>query len=123
MKTFKSLLLFVAVSLFVTACANTYTVRFEVRGRVTNESGEPIKGIRVTLEDFDRESYTDDSGDYRISGVVLTIYKSQTIVFDDVDGLDNGGEFASTSKSFEPYDEDFKAKTDIRIDVQMNRIN
>lgn len=63
-------------------------------GRVLNKDMEPIKGIRVTYRGVDKNRnytlYTDDHGYFDIYERKV---KGRIIVFEDVDGQSNGGEF------------------------------
>ncbi len=68
---------------------------FEIKGRVTDVSGTPIKGIAVTVD----ETYPADSaftaadGTYILRGGMFP-QKTITIAFDDIDGELNGGKFS-----------------------------
>ena len=68
---------------------------FEIKGRVTDVSGTPIKGIAVTVD----ETYPADSaftaadGTYVLSGGMFP-QETLTIAFDDIDGELNGGKFS-----------------------------
>ena len=69
-----------------------YDPSFAASGRVVDEEGNPIKGIRVTI---DHDTYTDEHGGFYAYG------RSQNLVFEDVDGEDNGGEFLPHSITLE----------------------
>ena len=98
----------------------TPSMDFKVKGTVTDESSNPIEGIRVIVRtDFDnrpdpRQSYVDDLGRYHQYGGDDTLYTdargryesqewktvalaSQKVYFDDVDGDAHGGTFLSDS--------------------------
>ena len=66
-----------------------------IKGRVTDVSGTPIKGIAVTVD----ETYPADSaftaadGTYILRGGMFP-QKTITIAFDDIDGELNGGKFS-----------------------------
>lgn len=63
---------------------------YTVKGKVTNPSGEPIPGIKVT-GNWDND-ITSASGDYILSARVVPLYPEETIqiVFADVDSSENG---------------------------------
>ncbi len=63
---------------------------YTVKGKVTNPSGEPIPGIKVT-GNWDND-ITSVSGDYILSARVVPLYPEETIqiVFADVDSSENG---------------------------------
>lgn len=67
---------------------------FEIKGRVTDASGTPIKGIAVTVERtyLEDSTFTADDGTYVIRGEMFP-QKALPVVFDDVDGEQNGGKF------------------------------
>ena len=79
---------------------------FKALGTVSDEHGTPIKGIRVSVrlkyspwsQDMETTLYTDDKGDYQFITEVFDV-PPVTITFDDVDGEENGGEFASAEAS------------------------
>lgn len=78
-------------------------VNFRVTARVVDEAGEPIEGIRVGIYheewdggyacgDFeDRTGYTDYQGCIDAYGSPFSV--PEKLVFEDVDGEANGGEF------------------------------
>lgn len=79
---------------------------YRVKGKVVSSEGKPIKGIRVTVKDDDFMSdwpdgknvvYTDEDG-LMESGknTAMEIY-DQMVYFEDVDGVENGGEYALDS--------------------------
>lgn len=78
-------------------------VNFRVTARVVDEAGEPIEGIRVGIyhEEWDggyacgdfenRTGYTDYQGCIDAYGSPFSV--PEKLVFEDVDGEANGGEF------------------------------
>jgi len=85
------------------------TVEFSLKAKVTDKANRPIEGIKVQAAtyayngneyEFDsgKESYSDSKGN---AAFKATIYRfpsppySVKIWFEDVDGAENGGEFAS----------------------------
>lgn len=76
---------------------------FKFTGTVTDESGKPVKGIRVT-NDFTRDTlYTDAEGTFGayLNGIVVYPATVET-KFEDVDGEENGGEFDTKTLSVTP---------------------
>ncbi len=75
-------------SLTCVACYGTmydeYNPRFLVSGRVVDSDGEPIKGIEVSSDQW---TMTDREGRFRLGASYATIR------IEDVDGVENGGEF------------------------------
>ncbi len=90
------------------------TVRFKASGTVTDTKGQGISGIRVAVRAhrhyentpgviYDRNDwydddtlYTDASGKYELSRTLISFTPPDdvTIVFEDIDGNENGGTFA-----------------------------
>ncbi len=72
---------------------------FSARGYITDEAGYRIKGIKVSIGNGDRglSDFTDAEGRYEISDRVDG--DIALIEFEDIDGADNGGDFASTAIS------------------------
>ena len=91
---------------------------FKLVGEVKSEEGKPIKGIRVIVKpyiahteqqylDWNRDTlYTDADGKFSKESLKHTWpneMKGSTIIFEDIDGPENGGEFESktlTDKEF-----------------------
>lgn len=91
---------------------------FKLVGEVKSTEGKPIKGIRVIVKPYvdhtsqevlawNRDTlYTDADGKFSKESLKHTWpnqMKGSTIVFDDIDGPENGGEFESktlTDKEF-----------------------
>ncbi len=104
----KLILMSLAALGFATACSDVKDeeeptceygspwVTFSVKGKVTNEAGEPVKGIDVGLED-DYQSAgrftTNENGEFVIEqGSTFGIKPNGTeiLVFTDIDGEENG---------------------------------
>lgn len=86
---------------------------FKAIGTVKAEDGKPIEGIRVavrrhsyiinsydenhTSKDWPEDDtvYTDSKGVYEMSKTVFGAPDAVTVVFEDVDGSENGGYFGS----------------------------
>lgn len=86
------------------------SAHFSVKGKVTDESGNPIQNIEVSLHgvmNYDGQDYavpsnhqpvkTDTKGTYLIEMSSITAYTTVQINANDIDGSANGGEFASDS--------------------------
>lgn len=66
---------------------------FEAKGRVTDEDGNPIKGIAVRGSWYP-EAVTDHDGKFEIdTDELITDGKTVPFMFVDIDGADNGGYF------------------------------
>ncbi len=85
----------------------TPTSTFQVKGNVTDEAGTPIQGIKAKVEvkyggwANDNPAYTDSKGNYVLEKHSMTGTPTQKeegiikVIFEDVDGEDNGGTFAN----------------------------
>lgn len=74
---------------------------FEVKGKVTDQQGNPIPGIQVTCDAmYIQPVYTESDGSYALDGDGFPREKIQ-VSFEDVDGEENGGLFAARSVSVE----------------------
>lgn len=74
---------------------------FEVKGKVTDQQGNPIPGIQVTCDAmYIQPVYTESDGSYALNGDGFPREKIQ-VSFEDVDGEENGGLFAARSVSVE----------------------
>jgi putative lipoprotein (rSAM/lipoprotein system) len=79
-------------------------VDFEIRGKVTNKaSSQPISGIRIIHEKFGNIKndtiYTDSEGKYTYRLIGNLPYYAEGpvchLIFEDIDGEENGGKFAT----------------------------
>ena len=86
---------------------------FKAQGTVSDENGKPIEGIRVAIRQhrhyensadviYDQNDwyendtlYTDDKGAFQLIRSVHVRPDDVKIVFEDIDGEENGGEYAS----------------------------
>lgn len=75
---------------------------YKVLGTVSDESGSPVEGIRVAIESkYSSYSqydtlYTDSSGKYLFNRGERGLWPDKVVVvFEDIDGEENGGEFES----------------------------
>lgn len=74
---------------------------YEVKGKVTDQQGNPIPGIQVTCDAmYIQPVYTESDGSYALNGDGFPREKIQ-VSFEDVDGEENGGLFAARSVSVE----------------------
>lgn len=101
----KEKLLLMAASLlgFATACENKDTpvmygppplpVGYKVKGKVTDKAGNPIPGIEVNDKANKITSSSGGDGSYELSGEEWS--HNVTLTFTDIDGPENGGEFAT----------------------------
>ena len=64
-----------------------YNPSFAASGRVVDPEGKPIKGIEAKMGS--KSTYTDADGHFRLRG------DSKTLILEDVDGEENGGEFVA----------------------------
>lgn len=92
-----------------TSCYALYaapSVDYTVKGRVTDNEGKPVKGISVEYRAYNNDDceaaapsttvYSDDKGKFFIQKVEYDFELHQELIFSDVDGEENGGQFAST---------------------------
>ena len=107
---------------------------FKATGTVRDEDGNPIQGIRVSVrlkyapwsQDEETTLYTDKMGDYQYITEVFDV-PPVTITFEDVDGEENGGEFASAEASptvVRIQDGDklwYDGAFEVRADVQLKK--
>ncbi len=87
-------------------------IDFKASGKVTDASGKGIEGIRVAVRqhlhfansssviydqndrDFNDTLYTDSSGQYLLDRSAFSRPDDVTVVFEDIDGEEHGGQFA-----------------------------
>lgn len=79
-------------------------VDFQVKGAVTSENGDPLKGIQVVVrtawDNTPHEAdtvYTDAKGEFKSHELSSVSIDKQKVYFNDVDGEANGGAFKSDS--------------------------
>ncbi len=69
----------------------TPTMDYAVSGKVVNQESAPIAGIQVSsLDHTEQAVLTAEDGSFIISGTGM----SALLMFEDIDGAENGGEFA-----------------------------
>ncbi len=73
---------------------------FKAVGTVKDKSGKPLEGIRVAVRltvpsssEVKDTVYTDSKGEYILNAQTFNGPSSVRIVFEDIDGAANGGEF------------------------------
>ena len=116
---------------------------FKAVGTVKDKSGKPIEGIRVAVQQhrhyensesviydqndwYDNDTlFTDVNGQYELVRSVFDAPNRVTVVFEDIDGEENGGEFAKaeanpkvvqTKKGDNSwYNGAFEAKADVKM--------
>ena len=108
---------------------------YKVMGTVSDEDGKPIKGIRVSVllkyspwsKDVEEKLYSDDKGAFQLTRTVDDL-PPVTISFEDVDGVENGGEFVSTEvtpKRNRTKDGDgkgsYQGAFEVQADVQLKK--
>lgn len=69
-------------------------INFSLKARVVDEAGKPIEGIEVQTKDNDfyTDNYSDAEGNIDLN-VSMWPDTNIDLVFTDVDGAENGGEF------------------------------
>ena len=93
------------------------TVDAAISGTVTDTLGNPITDIEVQV--FQQQTHTAADGSFSLTGKLPV---KDYISFMDIDGADNGGEFAPQAKYFELTDADQNADGSYTlegVDVQM----
>ena len=116
---------------------------FKAQGTVSNENGKPIEGIRVAIQQhrhygntpgviYDQNDwyendtlFTDYKGAYELVRSVFESPDDVKIVFEDIDGEENGGEFTSAEATPEVnrtkkgdnswYGGSFEVHADVRL--------
>lgn len=86
----------------------TPTSTFQVKGNVTDEAGNPIQGIQAKVElkysgmaNGNKPTFTDSKGNYVLEKGEMTGSPTSEkegivkVIFEDVDGEENGGTFAN----------------------------
>lgn len=94
-------------------------VDFQVKGAVTSENGEPLKGIQVVVRTaWDNNPhiadtvYTDAEGEFKSHELSSVSIDKQKVYFNDVDGDANGGAFKSDSIKLVDMDKKLLEKGD-----------
>ncbi len=87
-------------------------VDYRFMGELTDADGNPIKGIEVKVSSDEKVSATDDKGAFKKD---FTAYADgfHEVTFTDVDGEENGGEFAQKKINVEWTDSKNVDKRDV----------
>jgi putative lipoprotein (rSAM/lipoprotein system) len=72
-------------------------INAKISGKVTDKNNKPINGIKVQ-SGYSQQTFTASDGRYEISE---DGYMTQFLVFTDIDGVENGGEFVERSVKVE----------------------
>lgn len=104
---------FLLVSVFgLSSCINAVEygspyAEYELKGRVTDEDSNPIPGIKVSLDDPQNRynaDTTDISGEFEFNKErIFPPGDRMKVFFQDIDGPENGGEFALDSLELDVY--------------------
>lgn len=93
---------------FGTCEYGTPTTDYQIRGTVTSDDGSPIKDIRVTIAQPERDRqdtlYTDQDGKFASKILKDWYIEDQTVRFHDIDGEANGGKFKPDTLSVRNLD-------------------
>ena len=107
------------------------TVDFMVKGKVTDSEGTPIKGIVISskrgLSD-DLSAVTDEKGEF-VTNKIKEFGVMGTLVFTDVDGADNGGDFETYEKDLSKFPQTqvkegegwYRGEYEVTADVKLNK--
>lgn len=80
----------------------TPTASYVISGKVTDAKNNPIKDINVNVvlnNNSVEQISTKDNGEYRFENSSYTTDLRYTITYQDIDGAENGGEFADQTKN------------------------
>jgi putative lipoprotein (rSAM/lipoprotein system) len=86
---------------------------FEIKGRVTDADGDPVRDIKIVVGSTDSAGYefgvgiTDAHGFYRVTGGDWFGGSDITVAAEDIDGDKNGGDFAAGTVKVEVKGEDY----------------
>ena len=89
-----------------------------LKGTVTDEAGTPIKGIKTSLKEIDKDDtgtyvfgidsmQTNESGNYQLKNRGMPYDNRKKLVVEDIDGEANGGEFLNDTLDID-YDKAVK---------------
>ena len=102
-KVMMAVLSLLGFSFVVTSCYGAPAADYTFKGKVSDEDGKPIPGIRVSVgsKDYGVQTTTDTDGGFNLG--CRSFYPEDGVMFyyEDVDGPDNGGEFMSDSTKVE----------------------
>ncbi|WP_026478501.1 radical SAM-associated putative lipoprotein [Alkaliphilus transvaalensis] len=66
---------------------------YTMNGRVQQENGEGVNNIKITIADTDDTIFTSEDGTFTIENMDFMNKNVVTLVVEDIDGTENGGEF------------------------------
>lgn len=90
----------------------TPTAHFTVKGRVTDADGKPIKGIVVSSKDvYGLDAVTGEDGQFATK-TIPAVGIHGTLLFTDIDGAENGGEFETQTVDLDTLPETKVAEGD-----------
>jgi hypothetical protein len=89
-----------AVAITFQACYGMPMDEVSLKGTVKDTNGGAIGGIQVSAYDEYDKTLTDSNGKYQL----LVGDWEQTVLFQDIDGPDNGGEFKDLEVKWKPED-------------------
>jgi len=112
-----------------------------VKGNVVSEKcKDAIPKIKITLRatdakgvDHDQEAYTDENGNFSIDNMNLRSYQNYMLIAEDLDGMENKGNFQPTRQqltlsaddfvktNFENWDQYFDSKTTYYFALKMRK--
>ena len=136
-------LLYLMLSLLgFSACGNapldmygSPTVDFMAKGKVTDSEGTPIKGIVVSstglhsfVDGAGLSAVTDENGAF-VTNTIKEFGVRGTLVFTDVDGAENGGDFATCEKDLSKLPQTqlkegegwYRGEYEVTADVKLNK--
>lgn len=102
-KALMAILSLLGFSFLVTSCYGAPTADYTFKGKVSDEDGKPIPGIKVSIGSkvYGEQATTGSDGGFEAA--YRDFFPSDGVMFyyEDVDGPDNGGEFRSDSTKVE----------------------
>lgn len=124
---------FLGFSLILTSCAKygAPVPVFEIKGKVTNEVGEPLKDMKMNVNcdkqyeevDQEQESLTDQAGAYLLRTYYFANNRTCYVSVTDIDGEDNGGEFGTDTVAVILRDADFEKDKNGNDEIARKQIN
>ena len=96
-RTLLAMLGFVSCAPFMKNMYGAPYVDLVVKGTVTDQTGNPVPGIRVTIPELGPNQKTDASGkvEMKMSLGGTQLLHEFNLQFEDIDGPENGGTFAT----------------------------
>lgn len=107
---------------------------YHISGTVTDESGQPLKGIRVSmLNAYAKDlpatdmTHTDADGHFSMKDFSTDYISDRMLVTEDIDGPDNGGNFASDTTMIEKFnikhidDSNYSDRYEVDAEVKLKK--